>query len=267
MNKLKALFNNRIIGMIHVGALPGSPKFEGSIDRLVDKACEEAELYKICQVGGIMVENMHDIPYVQSKYFGPEVTATLTKVCWEIKRTLDSRIPCGLQILAGGNIEALAVAKICDYQFVRAEGFIYSHIADEGFMDANAGHLLRYRKYLNAENVLIFTDIKKKHCSHTITSDLTISDVAKAAEFFLSDGLVLTGTRTGQPASTSDLEKVKEATNLPVLIGSGITVDNVECYSQADAFIVGSYFKKDGRWENDVSKDNVMKLMEKVSKM
>lgn len=51
-----------------------------------------------------MVENMHDIPYVQSKYFGPEVTATLTKVCWEIKRTLDSRIPCGLQVFLGFSI-------------------------------------------------------------------------------------------------------------------------------------------------------------------
>lgn len=67
------------------------------------------------------------------------------------------------QILAGGNKEALSVAKACNLQFVRVEGFVFSHIADEGFIDASAGPILRYRRYIDAESVLIFSDIKKKH--------------------------------------------------------------------------------------------------------
>lgn len=47
--------------------------------------------------------------------------------------------------------------------FIRAEGFVFSHVADEGFMNSDAGELLRYRKMIDAENVAIFTDIKKKH--------------------------------------------------------------------------------------------------------
>lgn len=71
------------------------------------------------------------------------------------------------QVLAGGNSEALAVAKACSLDFIRAEGYVFSHIADEGFMDANAGLLLRYRKNIQADDILIFTDIKKKHrCVH-----------------------------------------------------------------------------------------------------
>lgn len=40
---------------------------------------------------------------------------------------------------------------------------MYSHIADEGLMNACAGPLLRYRHNIGAEHIAIFTDIKKKH--------------------------------------------------------------------------------------------------------
>jgi len=66
-------------------------------------------------------------------------------------------------VLSCGNKEALAVAKACSFDFIRAEGFVFGHIGDEGYTDANAGRLLRYRKHIEAENVLIFADIKKKH--------------------------------------------------------------------------------------------------------
>lgn len=41
---------------------------------------------------------MHDVPYIQSKHFTPEVTATLTRVATEIKRILPERTPCGIQV-------------------------------------------------------------------------------------------------------------------------------------------------------------------------
>lgn len=65
-------------------------------------------------------------------------------------------------MLAGANKEAIAIAQSCDFQFVRAEGFVFGHIADEGYMDGDAGILLRYRKEIEA-NVAVYCDIKKKH--------------------------------------------------------------------------------------------------------
>ena len=47
--------------------------------------------------------------------------------------------------------------------FIRAEGFVFSHIGDEGWMDSCAGELLCYRKMIDAERVMVFTDVKKKH--------------------------------------------------------------------------------------------------------
>ena len=63
----------------------------------------------------------------------------------------------------GSNKEALAVAQASGADFIHAEGYVFSHVADEGWMDSCAGELLRYRKFINAENVLVLTDIKKRH--------------------------------------------------------------------------------------------------------
>lgn len=140
----------------------------------------------------ILVENMHDIPYVQNEKIGVEIIAAMTRLSTEIKR-IASKIPCGIQVLASGNCQALAIAKAANLQFIRAEGYVFSHVADEGFTDACAGQLLRYRKHINADDILVFTDLKKKHSSHAITADVSLLETVQAAEFFLTDGVILTG--------------------------------------------------------------------------
>lgn len=137
---------------------------------------------------------MHDVPYIQNELIGPEVIAAMTRIATEVKKIM-SKTPCGIQVLASANCQALAIAKAADLQFIRAEGFVFSHIADEGFTDACAGRLLRYRKQIDAEHVLIFTDLKKKHSSHSITNDVSLLETVHAAEFFLTDGVILTGMR------------------------------------------------------------------------
>ena len=97
-----------------------------------------------------------------------------------------------------------------------------------------------------------------------MTSDIDISDVAKAAEFFLSDGVIVTGRSTGCPADENEIAQVRAATSLPVLIGSGVTSENVVRYSAADAVIVGSEFKEGGRWYNGVDRDRVLTFINKM---
>jgi len=258
------LFNihKPVIGMIHVDALPGTPDYKGDVKSIINKARKESAIYRDAGVDAIAIENMHDIPYLK-RSVGPEITSLLSVVGYEVKNTSD--LPCGIQILAGANKEAIAAAHSAGLDFIRAEGFVFAHIADEGLMESDAGDLLRYRKQIGAEDILIFTDIKKKHSSHSITSDVNIVETAKAAEFFLSDGIIITGTATGEEADVDEVRKVKESVNIPVLIGSGITIDNIEkFFPLADAFIIGSYFKQGGSWKNEVDRDRVTALIKKV---
>nr|CAD7416703.1 unnamed protein product [Timema poppensis] len=173
MHRFKILWGDgkcKVIGMIHLGALPGTPFYKGSIQKILDNACRDAEKYVTSNIDGVLIENMNDVPYVQAKHLGPETTAVMSLVCGEVRRLVPSSIPCGVQVLAGGNKEAVAVAHASGLQFIRAEGYVFSHVADEGFTDSSAGELLRYRRHLGADNVLVFTDIKKKHSAHAITS-------------------------------------------------------------------------------------------------
>lgn len=267
MNFAKIFKNHsklNVIGMIHLDALPGTPKYSGNFQKIVNKAVEEAKIYQFHNVDGILIENMHDAPYVQDKSLGPEVISSMTRIAIEIKKVLSPTMPCGVQVLACGNKQALAVAKACDLQFIRAEGFVFGHLADEGYTNACAGDLLRYRKLIDADDILIFTDLKKKHSSHSITADTSLLETAHAAEFFLTDGIILTGTATGHAADTRDLNDLSGNVKVPLLIGSGVTKENVGDYSNAEALIIGSYFKEEGRWENKLSDDRIRKLMERV---
>jgi len=45
---------------------------------------------------------------------------------------------------------------------------------------------------------------------------------------------------------------VSKAVDIPTLVGSGITADNLERYHSAGALIVGSSVKRDGWWGNPV---------------
>ncbi|XP_072743091.1 uncharacterized protein [Anoplolepis gracilipes] len=111
---------------------------------------------------------MHDIPYIRQRDLSPEITTMITRICLEVKKVVPQNIACGIQILAGCNKEAIAVAKATKLQFIRGEGFVFSHMADEGFIDANAGTLLRYRRQIDADDVLVFANVKKKHRRRTI---------------------------------------------------------------------------------------------------
>ncbi|XP_061390667.1 uncharacterized protein F13E9.13, mitochondrial [Musca vetustissima] len=260
-----------IIGMIHVDALPGTPLYKGNWSEIIDKAKYEANIYQKYKMDSILIENMHDIPYVQHRQFGPETTSCMTRICQEVRNIISKesrRIPLGVQVLACGNKQALAIAKACDLQYIRAEGFVFGHVADEGYTDACAGEILRYRKYIDAEEVLIFTDLKKKHSSHAITQDVTLLETAKAAEFFLSDGIIITGNSTGDAAKPKDFKDLKGKVNVPLLVGSGVTLDNIDDYFEyISAAIIGSHFKKQGLWSNDLCEKTIEAFMSKVLEM
>ncbi|MCC6427980.1 MAG: BtpA/SgcQ family protein [Phycisphaerales bacterium] len=243
--------SHAIIGMVHVDALPGAPASARAVREIAARALAEARLLHEAGFDGLILENMHDRPYINAPH-GPQTTAAMTAIACRIRDAMD--LVMGIQILSRGEREALGVALACDAQFIRCENFVYAHIADEGFLpDAAAGPLLRYRREIVAEHIKVFCDIKKKHASHAITTDITLTDAAHTAEFFGADGLIVTGAFTGSPTDPADLQQVRQATTLPVLVGSGVTSDQVPgLFRHADALIVGSSIKHDGIWSNPI---------------
>jgi len=241
-----------LIGMVHVGAVPGTPYAQRTIRELAAAAADEARTLARAGFDAIIIENMHDRPYVGPPH-APAVTAALTRATLEARAAAPD-IPCGVQVLSFGHAEALAVALAAEAHFIRVENFVFSHVADEGLLpDAAAGTLLRLRRNLGAGQIALMCDIKKKHASHALTADLSIADAARGAGFFGADGLIVSGAHTGQATSTDDVAEAKIASNLPVWVGSGATPGQLNAlFAHADAVIVGTYIKHGGVWSNPV---------------
>lgn len=248
-----------LIGMLHLSALPGAPRNRGSVGCIIERAVAEARTLVDAGFGALILENTWDIPYLRREV-GPEIVATLTAVLAEVRREVS--VPLGVQVLAGANRAALAVALAGGGAFIRAEGFVFSHVADEGLMEeADAGPLLRYRRALGAEGIAVWCDLKKKHASHAITADLDLAETARAAAFFDADGVIVTGVATGQPAALADVEAVRRATDLPLLVGSGVTPETLgPLLDTADGAIVGSWYKEGGDWRNPIDPQRVLTL-------
>ena len=262
-----------IVGMIHVGALPGTPRHSGSMDSVLARVREEARIYAEAGFDGLLIENMHDVPYLKGGV-GPEITAAMTAAGVVARETWqDARggeiVPLGVQILAAANREALATALACGAAYVRVENFAYAHVADEGLMPtAEAGPLLRYRKQIGAEHIKIFADVKKKHSSHAITADVSLDEAARTAEFFGADALIVTGAATGQPTAVEDVATVRAAVRVPVAIGSGLTPRNLPTlWPHANVFIVGSFLKRDGVWSNPIDVERMGAFLDAVNEL
>lgn len=240
-----------IVGMVHVLALPGTPRATERMGDVIRRAVDDARLLAKEGFDALLLENMHDVPYL-NRTVGPEIVASMTAVACAVRDAVD--VPVGVQVLAGANHEALAVALAAGLTFMRAEGFVFASVADEGLMPlASAGPLLRHRRAIGAEHVAILADIKKKHAAHAITSDVTIAETAAAAEFVGADAVVMTGAATGEPTAVGDLDAARCGTSLPVVVGSGATAGSVATLlAHADAVIVGSDLKRDGRWSNEL---------------
>lgn len=243
---MRELPNKFLAAMIAVRPLPGSPGYEGDDEAIIAEAVSDLEHYVAAGVDAVVLENSHDLPYVRPPV--PDTAFSLMEtVSREVRRRYDG--PVGIQMLEAANDEALAIANSADLDFVRVESYVFAHVGGAGLIEGCAGRILRERKRLGCQHIRVFGDIKKKHCSHALTGDLDIVDELKQAEFFKVDGVVVTGPRTGEPPDHGDLERLTRVASVPVLIGSGMTPENVASYVPlVDGFIVGSTFRRGGEF-------------------
>ena len=244
-----------LIGVIHVAALPGTPGSRQGIAEIAEACAIEARAYAAAGFHGLTIENTHDRPYLKGSV-GPEIAAGMAVLGSEVRCAVG--LPLGVQILAGANLAAIAVAHACGASFVRVEGFVFAHVADEGLIESSAGELLRYRRAIGADRVRVFADIKKKHSAHAITADVDLAETARAAEFFQADGVIVSGAATGRPTDPDDVRAASQAVTIPTLVGSGVTLENMGSFEAADALIVGSSVKEGGLWSNPLDEARML---------
>lgn len=268
-DRILNIFNVRraIIGVIHCPAFPGAPRHDGRRpDALYDAAVRDAVAYAGGGVDGLIVENHGDIPFLRPGDIGPETIAFMTAATTRV--IAETGLPTGVNLLANAPLPALAVAAASGARFIRVNQWANAYVANEGLLDGDAARALRFRKQIDAQQVAVFADSHVKHGAHAITGDRSIEEVTRDLEFFDADVVIATGHRTGDAVTDAELQTVASATDLPVIVGSGVTEDNVErILATARGTIIGSSLKEGGVWWNRVDPDRVTRFMQRVDRL
>ena len=246
-----------LIGMIHCLAFPGAPRYAGGgIDGIYDACMRDAEALIEGGMHGLMIENHGDIPFSKPEDIGHETAAFMSVVTDRINRAFG--VPLGVNVLANAPIPAFAIAMAGGARFIRVNQWANAYVANEGFMEGRAAEAMRYRSLLRAEHIKVFADSHVKHGSHAIVADRSISELTRDIAFFDADGVIATGQRTGNTATLEEIDEISDATHLPVLVGSGVTKDNVaEILKRTSGVIVASSLKEGGVWWNPVDIERV----------
>ncbi|HAK46614.1 MAG TPA: BtpA family membrane complex biogenesis protein [Spirochaeta sp.] len=261
--------NKIIIGMVHLLPLPGAPlhDFNGGMSKIIERAFEDVKMLIAGGIDGIQIENQWDRPFEKGQEIGKETISSIAAIAGMLKREFN--IPMGVNIHLNGALEAMAIASATGCEWIRVFELCNAYISNSGYIEAAGPELLRYRMKLRMEDkVKILGDFHVKYGSHQIVGDRNIIDLAKDVQTALADGLIITGLETGQAPNIVDINKIKKSVNIPVLIGSGLSIENIkQLLPGVDGAIVGSGFKQDGNLMNPIDKKRVQNFMNIVNEI
>jgi hypothetical protein len=247
-----------VIGMIHLGALPGAPLHDSTagLDGLV--AAARADLAALQKAGfdAVMFGNENDRPYE----FRVDTASTAT-MAFVIGRLRDEiTVPFGVDVL-WDPMSTIALAAATGAAFVR-EIFTGTYASDMGPWTPDAGAAMRYRNRLGRADLAMLYNVSAEFADSLDRRPLP--DRARSAVFSsVPDAVLVSGQITGEAAALSDLEAVKKALPaMPVLANTGVRHATVaDVLSVADGCIVGSALKVDGNTWNPVDPERAADFM------
>lgn len=232
----------RLIGMVHLAPLPGSPGFGGDLNAVIDAAVADAQIIASAGFDGLMIENFGDAPFFADDV-PKETIASLTAAVIAVHDA--ARIPTGVNALRNDALGALAVAAATPASFIRVNVLSGSMFTDQGPIVGKAAQVARLQKAI-CPDVAIMADVFVKHA--TPPAGLSLIDATHdLVERAGADAVVVSGAGTGSPADLSDVETVSGASILPVYLGSGVNLGNINgMLSAGDGAIIGTSIKVGG---------------------
>lgn len=263
MKNLFDLHPKLFIGVVHLKPLPGAPGWHGDMDRVINQAVADAVALNRGGAHALFIENFGDVPFTKGSV-GPETVAGMCAVARALKERV--KLPIGFNVLRNDAKAALALCAACGGSFIRVNVHTGAMVTDQGVIEGNAHETIRYRRQI-APLTQIFADVHVKHATPLGNPD--IETTAKdTVERGLADGLIVSGVGTGQTTDLEELKRVRHAVpQTRILIGSGVTKDNVGDYLQhADGVIVGTSLKFGGRVSNHVDAKRVAALAKLIGR-
>jgi membrane complex biogenesis BtpA family protein len=227
------------------------------MDAVVERALGDARILSDEGYDGVIVENYADTPFFAGRV-PSETVAAMARATAEVVGA--TTLPVGVNVLRNDARAALAVATATGARFIRVNVHTGSMWTDQGLMEGRAAETLRARQALTAD-VGVLADVHVKHAVSPAGETIGAA-AADAWHRGRADALVVSGTGTGRPTATSDVEAVRAAVpEATVLVGSGAEPETIRSLlDAADGVIVGSAIMRDGTAGTGVDRDRAAAL-------
>ncbi|MEQ9568746.1 MAG: BtpA/SgcQ family protein, partial [Longimicrobiales bacterium] len=209
-----------LVGMVHLPALPGAPAHALPMDRILQRARDDAHALFEAGFDAVLVENYGDTP-VHPGAVPPETVAALARAVAGVVEAARGR-PVGVNVLRNDARAALGIAAATGAGFVRVNVHAGTMWTDQGALTGRASETLRVRRALGLD-CAILADVHVKHA--TPPPGATLEDSARdLVERAGADALVVSGPGTGRPTDPDRIGRVREALpRVPIFVGSGAT--------------------------------------------
>ena len=242
----KELFGTEkpIIAMLHLDALPGDPRFRygDAMERVVEHARADLKALQEGGVDGVLISNEFSLPYERHMSF--VTPAAMAYVIGVLKSEL--RVPFGVDCISDG-LATIELAAAVNADFVRGT-FSGVYVGDGGLYNNDFSQLLRRKAALHLDDLKMLYFINPESDRNLDTRPL--ADIAKSTIFKAHpDGLCISANAAGQDVDEGLIAAVKEAApDVAVLCNTGCRPDTIaRKLAYADAAVVGTYFKENGK--------------------
>ncbi len=263
---IKSIFKveKPVIGMLHLPALPGSPRNTDDLAAIRAYVLRDAEALAEGSVDGLILENFGDSPFFPGRV-PPHTVAFMAVLGQEVKARFP--LPLGVNVLRNDGISALAIAAATGAAFIRVNIYTGARLTDQGVIQGEAHKVQRYRRLLGT-GVKVFADVAVKHSAPLAPRDLR-AEVQDTLARGHADAIIVSGSATGEETQVEDVKLAKiHAGEAPVLVGSGVNLETVEALlPHGDGFIAGTSLKTGGRTTHPVDRSRVSEFMAVVKRL
>ncbi len=265
MNSIVELFktNKPVIGMVHLGPLPGNYDYidNETYQETIKNAIIDAKTLESAGIHGLIIENAASSPYLINDDVEIIDVVCMTHIASLI--TKEVKIPVGINVCSNAAKQSISICKATGASFIRATGWANGYYNSNGYVSPSHPNALKYKKYIDAKDVVVMADVKVKNGSHFILNDKTIKEMVADNFSAKADAVIITGVSTGVKPNINELKELQGGTNGPIVMGSGTTTENLKDFMPyVDAFIVGTYFKENRKMSEPVLYNKVKEFMD-----
>jgi uncharacterized protein len=253
-----------LIGVVHLLATPGAPRFAGDLEAVLERAAQDARALRSGGCDALIVENLGDLPYF-ARRVPPETVGALALALARVSAAAPG-LPLGVNVLRNDARAALGLCALGAAGFLRVNVHTGAAVGDQGLLVGRAAATLRERARL-CPRALLLCDVHVKHATPLGRESLAEA-AADTLHRGLADALVVSGRATGRAPTPAAVAEVRAAAGgAPILIGSGLDPHNArELCAAADGAIVGTAFKQDGRIDAPVEEARVARVRQALDR-